>query len=231
MSAMNQINFEVGKVYYRLHRWAYPPGAHVISTWVYAGEGSDACADNEGCEALPPGFSFIEWEAWIDIKNSNETCTAPSIGFQSRVRAEEAMLTWDELLQRLLDLNRFELHNRQFTVLAETEEVTALARVRIIATSANPQEETFSIRGQLIEGTPEPKRAAVVMLDNKMWVTFHVIKVECVKGTDKDLITLACRGSIEDVEAWSNLALEGRQLDVLKLKRGVWIESADSDSG
>ena len=62
--------------------------------------------------------------------------------------------------------------------------------------------------------TSEPKRAAVVMLDNKMWVTFRVIGVDCTKDTDKDLVSLTCRGSSEEVEVWSHLALEGRRLDV-----------------
>ena len=231
MSVVDDNKFEVGKVYYRLYLWKYPPGAHVTTSWVYEGEGPDARANESRGKRLPPGFWFMQWESWLDQKNAEDPAIVPlRIGFTSRASAKKAMLTWDEFLQALMDLNRIELHGTQFTLLAETGQVAALARVQIVTTSANPQEGTFSIRGTLLDGTPEPKRVALVMLGNGMSITFRVIGVDCTKGTDMDLVSLTCRGSAEEVEVWSHLALEGRRLDVLETKWGLWIEPDSSDS-
>ncbi len=227
---MEETKYEYGKVYYSFEWRATPPvmpkcrtaqihNTKAISSWVFAGERS--------CDGT---LEFVLLETWQGEAKSPEWPAGLGGKGLSPKAAKVIMLTWDELLQALMEQNRIELRGMQFTLLAQTGQVAVLARVRIIGTSPSPDEGTFSILGTLLDGTPEPKRVALVRLGNGMSVTFRVMGVDCTKGTDKDLVSLTCRGSAEEVEVWSHLALKGRRLDVLETKWGLWIEPDSSDS-
>jgi len=222
--------FEYGKVYYSFEWLTTPPvmptcrtarihSTKAISSWVFAGERS--------CDGT---LEFVLLEAWQGEAKSPKWPAGLGGKGLSPKAAKVIMLTWDELLQALMEQNRIELHGMQFTLLAQNGQVAALARVRIVGTSPSPDEGIFSIHGTLLDGTPEPKRVALVMLGNGMSVTFRVVGVDWTKGTDEDPVSLTCGGSAEEIDVWSRLALEGRQLDILEAKSGLWIEPGHSDS-